>query len=63
MTEKIGNSSSLVSLASNLEFCLVSRKTSKVQEIAHYTYGPFFRKPQMSNILTKAKPAYTFMKN
>ena len=29
---------SLASLARNLEFSLASRKTSKVQEIAHYTY-------------------------
>ena len=27
---------SLASLARNLEICLVSRKTSKMQEIAHY---------------------------
>ena len=40
--QKIGNSLSLAilaSLARNLEFCLVSRKTSKVQEIAHYNPG------------------------
>ena len=28
---------SLASLARNLEICLVSRKTSKMQEIAHYS--------------------------
>ena len=36
----MGNSLSLASLASlarHLEFCLASRKTSKMQEIAHYT--------------------------
>ena len=35
-TGKIGNSLSLASLARNLEICLVSRKTSKMQEIVHY---------------------------
>ena len=40
LTGKIGNTLSLACLASlarNLEFCLASRKTSKMQEIAHYS--------------------------
>ena len=44
ITGKIGNSLSLASLASlarNLGICLVSRKTSKMQEIAHYNYDNF----------------------
>ena len=38
LTGKMGNSLSLASLARNLEFCLSSRKTSKMQEIAHYSH-------------------------
>ena len=44
LTGHIGNSLSLACLASlarNLEFCLASRKTSKMQEIAHYSIYQF----------------------
>ena len=52
---------SLASLARNSEFCLVSRKTSKVQEIAHYTLDSCIS--HSNDLVSLSYPMPTFSKN